>query len=130
MIEKILLDIRKEKTENGLEELGLDPDAVLKPFEYTYLNRATNEENAGYLVGMIVPFLLITSILMGALYPAIDATAGEKERGTLETLLTLPVRNLELIVAKFFATSTVAVGAAFLNIVSMGFMGLYMLDSM
>ena len=130
MVEKILQDIKKDTTERELTDLGLEPDDILQPFGYTYANHATNEENAGYLVGMIVPFLLITSILMGALYPAIDATAGEKERGTLETLLTLPVRNLELIIAKFLATSTVAVGAAFLNIVSMVCMGIYMLDSM
>ena len=129
MIKDILQDIQNEKTDAALKAEGLDPDAVLKPISYTYLNLATDEENAGYLVGMVVPFLLITSILMGALYPAIDATAGEKERGTLETLLTLPVKNLELIVAKFFATSTVAVGAAFLNILSMSLMAGYMLVS-
>lgn len=127
MIKDILQDIQNEKTDEKLKAEGLDPEDVLKPIGYAYMNLATEEENAGYLVGMIVPFLLITSILMGALYPAIDATAGEKERGTLETLLTLPVKNLELIVAKFFATSTVAVGAAFLNILSMSLMVGYML---
>ena len=128
MIKDILTDIQKETTREELTSLGLDPDAVLKPIDYTYKDFSSKEENAGYVVGMIVPFLLITSILMGALYPAIDVTAGEKERGTLETLLTLPVKNLELIVAKFLATSTVAVGAALLNILSMVLMGAYMLS--
>ncbi len=129
MIQDILQDMQADMTRKTLEDNGLDPKLVLTPIDYAYKNLATHEENAGYLVGMVVPFLLITSILMGALYPAIDATAGEKERGTLETLLTLPVRNLELIVAKFLATSTVAVGAAFLNILSMSLMVGYMIIS-
>lgn len=54
-----------------------------------------------------------------------DATAGEKERGTLETLLTLPVGNDELITGKFFAVSTVAVASAVLNLVSMLLMSIY-----
>lgn len=129
MIKDILQDIQKDATKEKIKELGLEPEAVLKPIDYTYRDLSSKEENAGYVVGMIVPFLLITSILMGALYPAIDATAGEKERGTLETLLTLPVKNLELIVAKFMATSTVAVGAAFLNLISMALMGFYMVSA-
>ncbi len=129
MIKDILQDIQKDTTEEKIKALGLDPAGILKPIDFAYRDFSSKEENAGYLVGMIVPFLLITSILMGALYPAIDATAGEKERGTLETLLTLPVKNLELIVAKFLATSTVAVGAAFLNLISMALMGLYMINA-
>lgn len=129
MIRDILQDIQKDTTKEKITSLGLDPDDILKPIDYVYKDLSSKEENAGYVVGMIVPFLLITSILMGALYPAIDATAGEKERGTLETLLTLPVKNLELIVAKFLATSTVAVGAAFLNLISMALMGFYMVSA-
>ena len=62
----------------------------------------------GNMLGDIVPMLVIISIMMGAIYPAIDVTAGEKERGTLETLLTLPVTNFELIMSKFLAVSVIA----------------------
>ena len=55
MIKDILQDIQNEKTDAALKAEGLDPDAVLKPISYTYLNLATDEENAGYLVGMVVP---------------------------------------------------------------------------
>ncbi|MCR5251486.1 MAG: ABC transporter permease subunit [Lachnospiraceae bacterium] len=130
MVETILEDYRDELRRNEISEAGLDPDTVLRPILYGRKDYSSNEENAGYLVGLIVPFLMITSILMGALYPAIDTTAGEKERGTLETLLTLPVNNLELIAAKFLATSTIAMAAALLNILSMGFLAIYMGDTM
>lgn len=130
MIREMLSDYRDELRSEAFKAQGIDEDAVMNPILYESRDLSTNEENAGYLLGYVLPFLLITSILMGALYPAIDATAGEKERGTLETLLTLPVRNLELITAKFLATSTVAVAAAVLNMLSMSVMGLYFFESM
>ena len=128
--DKLLSDYRESLRSERFKELGLDEDAVMDPITFEYKDHSSNEENAGYLLGYIVPFLMITSILMGALYPAIDATAGEKERGTLETLLTLPVRNMELIGAKFAATSTVAVAAAILNMISMSLMGAYFYSTM
>ena len=123
--ETLLGEYREDLRSRLFTELGLDEKAFMDPISFQHKDMSSKEENAGYLLGYIVPFLMITSILMGALYPAIDATAGEKERGTLETLLTLPVRNMELIAAKFAATSTVAVAAAILNMVSMSLMGAY-----
>ena len=130
MIEDMLMEIRNEKRVLILEDMGLEAESVLEPIQYTREDHATSEETVGALFGSIIPFLLVTSILMGAMYPAIDCTAGEKERGTLETLLTLPVHNLELITSKFLATSTVAVAAAFLNVLSMGILGGYFFSSM
>ena len=66
----------------------------------------------------MMPFFIIVSILLGAIYPAIDVTAGEKERGTLETLLTLPVTNFEMIMSKFLAVSVIACVSAMLNVFS------------
>lgn len=129
MLRDMLSDYKNDLRDKILEEQGLDSDEVLSPIKFELKDFSTKEENAGYIFGYIVPFLLITSILMGAMYPAIDTTAGEKERGTLETLLTLPVKNLELITAKFLATSTVAVAAALLNLLSMAVMVLYILGS-
>lgn len=130
MIEDMLEEYRQSLREEKLIEAGLLPDDILYPISYEYQDMSSNEETMGSFLGYIIPFLMITSILMGAMYPAIDTTAGEKERGTLETLLTLPVRNLEMIMSKFLATSTVAVAAALLNLVSMGILGAYMYESM
>lgn len=130
MIQKMLEDYKEKLQIDRIQDIGIDPEYVMKPLDYEYMDKATNEETIGNLFGYIIPFLLVTSILMGAMYPAIDVTAGEKERGTLETLLTLPVTNLELITSKFLATSSVAVGAAFLNVLSMGILGGYFYGSM
>jgi sodium transport system permease protein len=76
---------------------------------------------------MVLPMLLIISLLMGTMYPAIDTTAGEKERGTLETLLTLPVTNREIIIGKFFTVAVIGIVSALLNLLSMALMGVYMI---
>lgn len=91
---------------------------------------ASSEQSAGSILGMILPFLLVLSLLMGTMYPAIDVTAGEKERGTLETLLTLPVSNREIIFSKFFTVAIIGIISALLNIVSIAFMGTYMIRLM
>ena len=118
-MEEILSDYEKILQKKAVEKAGLDVQTVLHPITATKVDHSSKEESAGSIVGSILPFLLITSILMGAIYPVIDTTAGEKERGTLETLLTLPVTNLQLILSKFLAVSTVAVVSAILNLLSM-----------
>jgi ABC-type Na+ efflux pump permease subunit len=60
------------------------------------------------LVGMLLPYMLILFSAMSGFYAAIDMTAGEKERGTMQTLLCAPVESLEIISGKFFAVWTIA----------------------
>src|SRR5690606_30712503 len=63
--------------------------------------------------------ILILMSLLGAFYPAIDLAAGEKERGTLETLLTTPVPAREIVAGKFLTVALVGLAAAALNLASM-----------
>ncbi|MBE5881260.1 MAG: CPBP family intramembrane metalloprotease [Lachnospiraceae bacterium] len=115
------LDIyRAALTEKQIVEAGLDVDQILHPILVGEEDMSTAEESIGSLIGMMMPFFIITMILLGAIYPAIDVTAGEKERGTLETLLTLPVTNFEMIMSKFLAVSCIACVSAILNVISMG----------
>ena len=79
----------------------------------------------GQTLSTIIPFILIISLIMGTMYPAIDTTAGEKERGTLETLLTLPVSNRVMITSKFLAVAIIGLISATLNILSMGGIAIY-----
>ena len=127
-------DYNKQLQKQKVQQLGLDADEILNPVRYEEVNYSSTEQTMGNMLGDIVPMLVIISIMMGAIYPAIDVTAGEKERGTLETLLTLPVTNFELIMSKFLAVSVIACVSAILNIVSMGaafgFMFSYMMEGM
>jgi sodium transport system permease protein len=67
---------------------------------------------------MILPYLIILLTLTGAMYPAIDLTAGEKERGTIETILASPVARSELVTGKFFLVLTVSTVTTALSIAS------------
>jgi sodium transport system permease protein len=64
----------------------------------------------------VIPFLLVMWMLTGAIYPAIDMTAGEKERGTMETLLISPAERSEIVFGKFFAVMTMGFGTAVWNV--------------
>ncbi|MEZ6093026.1 MAG: ABC transporter permease subunit/CPBP intramembrane protease [Pirellulaceae bacterium] len=67
----------------------------------------------------IIPLILVLMTITGAVYPAIDLTAGERERGTLETLIAAPLPRMRVLVAKMTAVITVAVLTATLNVVGM-----------
>lgn len=112
--------------EQNAKDKGYDVKATLHPIAANYKDHSSNESSLGSILGGIIPFLMITAILMGAMYPAIDATAGEKERGTLETLLTLPIGNMELIMSKFLSVATIAVVSVFINVLSMGGIAVYL----
>ncbi|MCI0701456.1 MAG: ABC transporter permease subunit [Planctomycetia bacterium] len=64
----------------------------------------------------VIPFLLVMWMLTGAIYPAIDMTAGEKERGTMETLLISPAERTEIVAGKFLATTMFGFGTAMWNV--------------
>jgi sodium transport system permease protein len=72
------------------------------------------------LMVRIFPFLLVLWSLAGALYPAVDLCAGEKERGTMETLLISPARRDEIVWGKFLTIWVFSTATALLNLVSMG----------
>lgn len=121
-----LKDMNNKLSRKLLYDAGLDAEMTLNPVLYEYKNVATGKQSVGSLLGTVLPFLLVISLLMGIMYPAIDTTAGEKERGTLETLLTLPVTNRQMIIGKFLTVALIGIISAFLNIISMGIVVLYM----
>ena len=118
-IEDAFNEYKGELVDKNIKESGMSPDKVLNPITYKEVDVAKSEEVAGNLLGRILPFILVIGILMGAIYPAIDVMAGEKERGTLETLFTLPISNLELIIGKYLSVSLIAILSAVFNILSM-----------
>jgi len=63
----------------------------------------SKEGASGRAQGLMVPFAIIISMIMGGFYLAIEVTAGEKEKHTLEPLLTLPVSRWTMVLGKYFA---------------------------
>ncbi|QDU31180.1 ABC-2 family transporter protein [Anatilimnocola aggregata] len=70
-------------------------------------------------IASLIPLILILMTMTGAVYPAIDLTAGERERGTLEALMAAPVPRLGLLLAKYFAVLFVALMTAVINLTAM-----------
>lgn len=95
-------------------------DQVLRPVEIETESVATEEQRGGWALGLIIPVMLVLMTITGAVYPAIDLTAGERERGTLEALLATPVPILHVIVAKFLVVATVGMFAALVTMASVG----------
>lgn len=130
IVRDVVDELSREESKEKIQAAGLDADVIMNPVVCESEDLASSEQSAGSILGMILPFLLVLSLLMGTMYPAIDVTAGEKERGTLETLLTLPVSNREIIFSKFFTVAIIGIISALLNIVSIAFMGIYMIRLM
>lgn len=126
MLEKEISALSQKTAERNAKEAGLNVTRMLHPVKAVMTDCSSNESSMGSLLGSFIPFLLITGIMTGCMYPAIDITAGEKERGTLETLLTLPVGNLEFIISKFLSVATVSIVSVFINVISIGGIVVYL----
>ncbi|MCX7388932.1 MAG: ABC transporter permease subunit [Planctomycetales bacterium] len=99
------------------------PVELEHPARLSYVEVAREEQVAASVWSKMFPALLVIMSLTGAFYPAIDLGAGEKERGTMETLLISPARRIELVLGKFLTIMLFSVATAVLNLCSMGLTG-------
>lgn len=99
------------------------PASFTEPIKITPVDVATRAEMGSSLWAKLFPFLLVMMSLTGAFYPAVDLCAGEKERGTMETLLISPASRAEIVMGKFFTVFLASVMTALLNLASMGLTG-------
>lgn len=118
-LEELLELYREEVVKENLRKEGFD-ESFLEPITYEAKDSASLSESMGMDIGGSIGMMLIVTIMLGAVYPAIDATAGEKERGTLETLLTLPVTNFQMILSKYISVAIFASVTAVLSVLSLG----------
>ncbi len=98
---------------NQLRARGVDP-RVATPIKFQNDPLSTT----GSVLGLVLPLVLVLMTITGAIYPAIDLTAGERERGTLESLMVCPIPNIDIIVGKFLVVTTIAIVGAALNLAS------------
>ncbi len=123
---KVIREFSERYRSERLAGLGLDTpqeqEHLLNPVTIEEHNTADLREVLGERVGGMLPYLFIIFCFMGAMYPAIDLGAGEKERGTLETLLLAPIRRYQIVLGKFFVIFTTGVTAALLSLTSLGVM--------
>jgi len=117
-VERIVNAYRDEVIAARLESRGLDRGA-LEPFTFEKENAASADRVTGSILGFLLPYFVILLSLTGAMYPALDLTAGEKERGTMETILASPVHRGDLVAGKFLLTLTFSLVTTSLSIVSL-----------
>lgn len=111
--------------ESNLAAKNLSPRAV-KPFQVEDADVAAQTGFQGAaLWSKILPVLLVVWTLTGAFYPAVDLCAGEKERGTLETLLSSPAERTEIVLGKLGAIMLFSMVTAVLNLISMAITGMF-----
>jgi len=118
-MESVINKYRESKIDQRLDRLKLH-SKTLEPVKINHRNIASEKEMIGKLAGGWLPYMFILYCFMGAMYPALDLGAGEKERGTIETLLTSPAGRMEILLGKFGVISL----SGFLSAIS-GIIGLF-----
>lgn len=104
--------------------------AEIRPFHVHKFDLSSDVSKRAAVWSRVLPFVVFIWALTGAFYPAIDLCAGEKERGTLETLLSSPASRTEIVWGKLLTVMTFSMGTSLLNLFSMSFTGLFVINSM
>jgi len=102
LVTSMYSDYKIELQKEYLTNYGINSDEVIDIIEFE--EEIPNEDSfiANYMTKMIFVYIVM-AITIAAMYPATDATAGEKERGTLETLFTFPIKSRDIIVGKYLS---------------------------
>jgi sodium transport system permease protein len=118
-VERVLLRWREAIIRETLKGRGIPPDAI-QPFRFEQVDVAREPSRRAALWSKLMPFVVLVWALTGAFYPAVDLCAGEKERGTLETLLSSPAERSEIVWGKLLTVMSFSIATALLNMLSMG----------
>lgn len=117
-LDRLLADWKSDWNSKQLVSAGVNPNLVA-PLSLAETDTAVASVKKAVLWSKILPFVMLIWALTGAFYPAIDLCAGEKERGTLETLLSSPARRREIVWGKLLTIAVFSIGSALLNLLSM-----------
>ncbi len=123
--ERILFDVNKESTYERFDEKNIPPE-IMNFVSVNSKNIAPPKKITGELIGNIIPLFLIMFITSGAMQVAIDITAGEKDRKTIQTLLISPAKRIDIIISKLFVVITTALVSGFVNLCSM-YLAIYLM---
>ncbi len=121
---RILYDETREESSAARERVQRALEARAGPgcaaaFAVTTAGIAPKAQVSGYLLSKVLPLVVVLMVMLGAFHPAIDITAGERERGTLETTLSAPIERSALMAGKVLAVTALASLTGFLNLASM-----------
>ncbi len=121
---QVIGEFGKSCQSRRLAALGVEDaenqERLLRPVTIEDFGTADTRETLGERAGGMLPYIFIIFCFVGSLYTAIDLGAGEKERGTLETLFLAPVPRRDIVLGKFLVVFTTGVTAALLCLTSLG----------
>jgi sodium transport system permease protein len=117
-LEEVLTAFEQEVLKTRLDTLGV-ARTYIEPLNLSREDVYTSRESIGKMVGGSLPYVFVLFTLLGAMYPAIDLFTGEKERGTLETILTVPASRLHILLGKMLAVVISGVLSGLLSIVGL-----------
>jgi sodium transport system permease protein len=112
-----------------LDQVGLS-ESSLAPFDVDRIDLSPPEQLGSFVASMLLPMMLVLMSLSGAFYPAVDLTAGERERGTEETGLLAPLPREATQTGRLIAVSTFGLFAAALNLLGMSLAAGHLLSMM
>ncbi|MEO6834130.1 MAG: ABC transporter permease, partial [Chitinophagaceae bacterium] len=110
-----LATYKESLLEERFQKLHLSKE-LLTPLKINDQDLASTKEQIGVMIGGFLPYMFLLFCFMGCMYPAIDLLTGEKERGTIETLLTVPAGRLEILIGKMITIALIGVIAACMTI--------------
>jgi sodium transport system permease protein len=117
-IAQIIEDYKRAIISQRLSRLEIK-EKYIQPLILQSENVATAEKTIGSFLGLLLPYLIIILIFAGAMHTAVDITAGEKERGTIATLLVSQVSRLEIVLGKFFSVMIVSFISMILGLIGL-----------
>ena len=108
IVSNIVDDYEESVRNNRLELLNLDENYV-NPITINEEDLTTEEESAGSIFGALLALFFVMYVISGSMYPAIDLGAGEKERGTMETLISTNISSVDIIIGKMLSVTSSAI---------------------
>ena len=106
------LDTLREQRIVQLAAWAQVPPEELEPWDVVARDGSDPTRLLGYMLSLGLPTIVVINLMMGALYPAVDVVVGERERGTLETTLSVPTPRWAVGLGKILAVSAVTLGSA------------------
>ncbi len=125
-VQKMLSQFEDQLISHRLAQLNVQPKYI-NPVTIKSHDQATEKQRFGETLGSMLPYVFILFCFIGSIYPAIDMFTGEKERGTIETILTAPAGRLQILTGKLLAIVLVGLSSAILSIVGL-YLGMQFAD--
>ncbi len=117
-VQAALALFNQQRVQTALIAKGIAPETLVAIVPTT-VDLASAQERGGFLAGLLLPMFIVLFAIVGGMYIAIDVSAGEKERKTLEALVLAPISRLKLVMGKYFAVAATASASIILSLTSL-----------